>query len=224
MRLPPVLAGTVRAVERCFTHRMRRCSASVERHHGAEVAERLRRGHPGVEHPLVHVHPITGRKGLYLSPLYARRIVGPAGADGRLLARPPHDARRAARADAVAVAPRRLRDLGRDIHLPPRPHRSPSAAARDAPLRHRRGMSAVVAEPTETAPTAAWWPAVAVVVSGLAVGIVTQIMQGVLPADLPRSRRLLDLSSPGPRGHAVQHHGKGRAVGGRHRRSGVRHR
>jgi taurine dioxygenase len=60
--------------------------ASVERHHGAEVAERLRRGHPGVEHPLVHVHPITGRKGLYLSPLYARRIVGPAGADGRLLA------------------------------------------------------------------------------------------------------------------------------------------
>ena len=27
----------------------------------------------------------------------------------------------------------------------------------------------------------AWWPAVAIVVSGLAVGIVTQIMQGVLP-------------------------------------------
>ena len=59
--------------------------ASVERHHGAQVAERLRRGHPGVEHPLVRVHPITGRKGLYLSPLYARRIVGPAEADGRLL-------------------------------------------------------------------------------------------------------------------------------------------
>ena len=52
----------------------------------AEVAERLRRDHPEVEHPLVHEHPITGRKGLYLSPLYARRIVGPAGADGRLLA------------------------------------------------------------------------------------------------------------------------------------------
>lgn len=60
--------------------------ASVERHHGAEVAARLRRDHPCVEHPLVRVHPITGRRGLYLSPLYARRIVGPVGADGRLLA------------------------------------------------------------------------------------------------------------------------------------------
>src|SRR4029078_5538374 len=96
---------------------------------------------------------------------------------------PPHDARRAARADAVALAPRRLRDLGRDIHLPPRTHRSPSAAAHDAPVRHRRGVSAAVAEPSETAPTAAWWPPVAVVVSGLAVGIVTQIMQGVLLED-----------------------------------------
>lgn len=59
--------------------------ASVARHHGADVAARLRREHPGVEHPLVHTHPITGRKALYLSPLYAVRIVGPAGADGRLL-------------------------------------------------------------------------------------------------------------------------------------------
>jgi taurine dioxygenase len=59
--------------------------ASVERHHGALVAARLRRDHPGVEHPLVRTHPITGRKRLFLSPLYATRIVGPAGADGRLL-------------------------------------------------------------------------------------------------------------------------------------------
>jgi taurine dioxygenase len=34
---------------------------------------------------LVRAHPITGRRHLYLSPLYARRIVGPAGADGKLL-------------------------------------------------------------------------------------------------------------------------------------------
>jgi taurine dioxygenase len=61
--------------------------ASVERHHGAEVANRLRRQHSGIEHPLVQTHPITGRKSLFLSPLYARRIVGPDGADGRLLAR-----------------------------------------------------------------------------------------------------------------------------------------
>jgi len=59
--------------------------ASVERHHGAAVGERLASTHLGVEHPLVRTHPITGRKSVYLSPLYARGIVGPAGADGRLL-------------------------------------------------------------------------------------------------------------------------------------------
>jgi taurine dioxygenase len=35
----------------------------------------------------VRTHPITGRKGLFLCPLYARRIVGPDGADDRLLTR-----------------------------------------------------------------------------------------------------------------------------------------
>ncbi len=61
--------------------------ASVERHHGPEVADRLRRRHPGIEHPLVHAHPRTGRRSLFLCPLYARRIIGPAGVDDRLLAR-----------------------------------------------------------------------------------------------------------------------------------------
>jgi taurine dioxygenase len=61
--------------------------ASVERHHGAEAADRLRRQHRGVEHPLVQTHPVTGRRSLYLCPLYARRIAGPVGADDRLLAR-----------------------------------------------------------------------------------------------------------------------------------------
>ena len=59
--------------------------ASVERHHGKKVAERLRRDHPGVEHPLVTTHPVTGRRSLFLSPLYARRIVGPLGDDGGVL-------------------------------------------------------------------------------------------------------------------------------------------
>jgi taurine dioxygenase len=59
--------------------------ASVERHHGAEVAARLRREHRGVEHPMVRLDPITGRRALHLSPLYARRIVGPAAADASLL-------------------------------------------------------------------------------------------------------------------------------------------
>ncbi|MET0326239.1 MAG: TauD/TfdA family dioxygenase [Ilumatobacteraceae bacterium] len=61
--------------------------ASVERHHGPEAANRLRHEHAGHEHPLVHTHPITGRTSLFLSPLYARRIIGPEGADDHLLAR-----------------------------------------------------------------------------------------------------------------------------------------
>ena len=61
--------------------------ASVERHHGPEAAHRLRRHHAGIEHPLVQTHPMTGRKSLFLCPLYARHIVGPDGADGRLLGR-----------------------------------------------------------------------------------------------------------------------------------------
>lgn len=61
--------------------------ASVERHHGSATADRLRRDHPGVEHPLVQTDPRTGRRSLYLCPLYARGIVGPAGADEHLLTR-----------------------------------------------------------------------------------------------------------------------------------------
>ena len=61
--------------------------ASVERHHGTTMAERLRRDHPGVEHPLVATHPITSRRSLFLSPLYAHRMVGPPGVDGHLLNR-----------------------------------------------------------------------------------------------------------------------------------------
>jgi taurine dioxygenase len=61
--------------------------ASVERHHGPEAALTLRRQHSGIEHPLVRTHPITGRKSLFLCPLYTHRIIGPDGADDRLLAR-----------------------------------------------------------------------------------------------------------------------------------------
>lgn len=59
--------------------------ASIERHHGPAVADRIRRDHPGTEHPLVRCHPVTGRRALFLSPLYARSIIGPADLDGPLL-------------------------------------------------------------------------------------------------------------------------------------------
>lgn len=61
--------------------------ASVTRHHGQELAARFQAEQPPREQPLVRVHRRTGRRSLFLSPLYTERIVGPSGADGRLLAR-----------------------------------------------------------------------------------------------------------------------------------------
>jgi len=49
---------------------------SVERHHGPEVAIRLRRANPPVPHPLVRTHPVTGEALLFLSPLYLQRLIG----------------------------------------------------------------------------------------------------------------------------------------------------
>ena len=50
--------------------------ASVERHHGPQVARRLVEVHAPVEQPLVTVDPANGRRCLYLSPLYTEQIVG----------------------------------------------------------------------------------------------------------------------------------------------------
>ena len=53
----------------------------------APMSEELRRRTPPVAHPLVNVHPVTGRKALYLDPTTAAGIEGwPAGASGGLLA------------------------------------------------------------------------------------------------------------------------------------------
>lgn len=57
---------------------------SVARHHGTAAAERLRALYPGTVHPLVKVHPVTGRRSVFLSPLYA----GPSACtDAELLER-----------------------------------------------------------------------------------------------------------------------------------------
>lgn len=61
--------------------------ASVRRHHGDELVAQLLRHYPPIERPLLHVHPRTGRRSLYLSPLYCDRLVGPAAVDGDLLGR-----------------------------------------------------------------------------------------------------------------------------------------
>lgn len=49
---------------------------SVRRHHGDDVVRRLLADHPPVEQPLVRAHPDTGRPAMWLSPLYAVRVVG----------------------------------------------------------------------------------------------------------------------------------------------------
>jgi taurine dioxygenase len=61
--------------------------ASITKHHGQPVTDQLRASHPPLERPLVRVHPLTGRRSLFLSPMYMKGIVGPAGADGALLGR-----------------------------------------------------------------------------------------------------------------------------------------
>jgi taurine dioxygenase len=59
--------------------------ATVARHHGDPVAEELRAAYPPVVHPLVRVHPVSGRRALWLSPLYTRAITGLDRTTGRRL-------------------------------------------------------------------------------------------------------------------------------------------
>jgi taurine dioxygenase len=61
--------------------------ASVARHDGPEISARFQADQPPREQPLVRVHRRSGRRSVFLSPLYTERIVGPSGADGRLLSR-----------------------------------------------------------------------------------------------------------------------------------------
>jgi taurine dioxygenase len=93
-------ASTASVYDRLTEHERLRCDsltavhepddsllASITQHHGRSVADQLRASHPPLERPLVRVHPVTGRRSVFLSPMYAQRIVGPAGADGALLDR-----------------------------------------------------------------------------------------------------------------------------------------
>jgi taurine dioxygenase len=54
---------------------------TVRRHHGDDIVRRLIADHPPIEHPLVRLHSETGRPAMWLSPLYAARVVGLDDAD-----------------------------------------------------------------------------------------------------------------------------------------------
>jgi taurine dioxygenase len=80
--LPAVLAGlSADTQQACRDLRAEHAAdasllQSIERHHGPEVAVRLRRANPTISHPLVRTHPVTGEALLFLSPLYLRRLIG----------------------------------------------------------------------------------------------------------------------------------------------------
>jgi taurine dioxygenase len=64
--------------------------ATVRRHHGEEVVQRLIAEHPPVEQPLVRLHAETGRPALWLSPLYAVAVAGLDETDSRRFLRVLH--------------------------------------------------------------------------------------------------------------------------------------
>jgi taurine dioxygenase len=63
---------------------------TVRRHHGEGVVRRLIAEHPPIEQPLVRLHPQTGRPAMWLSPLYAAKVVGLDDADSRRVLRYLH--------------------------------------------------------------------------------------------------------------------------------------
>ena len=63
---------------------------TVRRHHGEDIVRRLIAEHPPIEQPLVRLHAETGRPAMWLSPLYAAKVVGLDDADSRRALRVLH--------------------------------------------------------------------------------------------------------------------------------------
>src|SRR5262249_1279787 len=63
---------------------------TARRHHGEDIARRLIADHPPLEQPLVRLHPETGRPAMWLSPLYAAKVVGLDDTDSRRVLRLLH--------------------------------------------------------------------------------------------------------------------------------------
>jgi taurine dioxygenase len=63
---------------------------TVRRHHGEGIVRRLIAAHPPIEQPLVRLHTETGRPAMWLSPLYAAKVVGLDDADSTRVLRLLH--------------------------------------------------------------------------------------------------------------------------------------
>ena len=112
---------------------------TVRRHHGEDIVRRLIAEHPPIEQPLVRRHAATGRPAMWLSPLYATKVVGLGDADSERVLHALHRQHpRPGGAGAVAMGRRRRRHLGRDQHLPPRADRSRAATPHHASLHDDR--------------------------------------------------------------------------------------
>ena len=81
--LPEAMKRRVEPLHVVYDYLLRQSTYDDE----APLSEEVRRRTPPVSHPLVNVHPVTGRKALYLDPVTAAGIEGwPADESGALLA------------------------------------------------------------------------------------------------------------------------------------------
>ncbi len=96
-----------------FGHYLKRRGGVGSEWDGKQVTELV-----PVEHPVVRVHPETGRKGLFVNPGFTSHVVGVSDAESR--AHPRHALRAPDQARAHRAAPlagRRPRALGQPQHL-----------------------------------------------------------------------------------------------------------
>lgn len=79
--LPPATRARIEGLNVVYDYLARQSTYDDE----PEMSDELRRKTPPVSHPLVNVHPITGRKSLYLDPTTAVGIDGMSEEAGRAL-------------------------------------------------------------------------------------------------------------------------------------------